>query len=117
MPTITLQSARTRVSVEPEYGGRVAQLAIRDGDGWLPLLHDGGDRPASEREPLGWGAYPLAPWPNRIEHGRFSFDGRAFAVPVTRDGHALHGFGATAAWTVEDASDRDCVLSLRFDER
>jgi aldose 1-epimerase len=42
----------------------------------------------------------LAPWPNRIAHGRWSWDGRAMQLPITEPerGHALHGLVVWTDW-------------------
>ncbi len=52
----------------------------------------------------------LAPWPNRLARGRYTFQGDRFEVPINEPerGHALHGLVAFAGWelvellTVED---------------
>ncbi|MEU8270752.1 aldose 1-epimerase family protein [Sphaerisporangium sp. NPDC049002] len=42
----------------------------------------------------------LAPWPNRLAGGRYTFQGERFEVPVNEPerGHALHGLVAFADW-------------------
>jgi aldose 1-epimerase len=44
----------------------------------------------------------LAPWPNRLAGGRYTFEGERFEVPVNEPerGHALHGLVAFADWEV-----------------
>ena len=52
----------------------------------------------------------LAPWPNRVVDGRYSFDGTTQQLPLTEPnrGHALHGL---ALWLDFDISEvqSDCV--------
>lgn len=51
----------------------------------------------------------LVPWPNRLEDGRYEFDGREFQLPLTEppNGNAIHGLVRWVAWTVaERARDR-----------
>ncbi|MFB8387155.1 aldose 1-epimerase family protein [Microbacterium sp. NPDC055910] len=47
----------------------------------------------------------LAPWPNRVVDGAYSFGGRDFRLPLTEParGHALHGL---AAWLDFEAIDK-----------
>ena len=59
---------------------------------------------ADEVRPAFRGA-TLAPWPNRVVDGRYTFDGEEQILPLTEPnrGHALHGL---AAWLDFDAIDR-----------
>lgn len=45
----------------------------------------------------------LAPWPNRIEDGRYEFDGRSHQLALTEpeNGNAIHGLVRWAAWRAE----------------
>ena len=61
MHMLQLQQGRTRISITPEAGGRIAQMEILDGSDWLPLLHDGAALLPNERNPLGWGSFVMAP--------------------------------------------------------
>lgn len=114
MDLIHLERGRTRVTVAPEAGGRIHQIAVRPRDTWLPLLLAPATPSRLLREPLDWGCYPMAPWPGRIDGGRFLFDGRQHAVPVDTSGHALHGFGAYRPWTLAAPTRNACVLALDF---
>jgi aldose 1-epimerase len=67
--TITLHDATTTATVHPDEGGRIGQIDVSG----QPLLRD---TPApAERDHIGWGMYPMAPWAGRIREGRFSFEG------------------------------------------
>lgn len=43
----------------------------------------------------------LAPWPNRIAHGRYTFDGREHQLPITEPSRstAIHGLVAWVRWS------------------
>ena len=64
------------------------------------LRHEGRDLvvpfEADELRP-GYRGATLAPWPNRVVDGTYSFSGEEFELPLTEPtrGHALHGL---AAW-------------------
>jgi aldose 1-epimerase len=49
--------------------------------------------------PKGCGAV-LVPWPNRLRHGRYTFDGEALQLPLSEPstGNASHGLGRWARW-------------------
>lgn len=111
MRTITLTSDAARMHIAPQEGGRIAQLEARVGDAWLPLLIAPPASPA-DAGAFAWGSFAMLPWPNRIAGAQFSFRGVTYALAANRDGHALHGLGAQRAWTVDEETDRTCVLSL-----
>ena len=48
----------------------------------------------------------LAPWPNRLDAGRYSWDGEEHVTPVTEPetGNAIHGLVRFAPWQVVDRS-------------
>jgi aldose 1-epimerase len=117
MSDLVLQHGPTRVTVSPEYGGRIAQIEVEIGSRRVQLLVDAAEQPPAERDPLAWGCFPMAPWPNRIADGRFSFEGATYRVPPDCGPHAIHGLGARRAWRVKELDGARCVLSLDFDER
>jgi aldose 1-epimerase len=58
----------------------------------------------------------LAPWPNRIGDGKYTFDGVEMQLPVnevTRN-TAIHGLINWHAWTIESASEDRATLSTRI---
>jgi galactose mutarotase-like enzyme len=114
MQFLQLHHGRTRVSIAPAAGGRIAQIAIFDGAAWQPLLHDDAATPPHERDPLAWGSYVMAPWPNRVAAGRFPFDGGMYDLPRNADGHALHGLVFDRAWTVQRHGERSALLAIEI---
>lgn len=115
MEIIELSRGRTRAVVVPEAGGRLHQLAVRDGDRWLPLLHTPQSPAAHLDDPIGGGGYPMVPWPGRIDGGRFLWAGRVHQVPVNSGAHSLHGRGVYLPWTVDRRTQSSCRLSVDFD--
>ena len=67
------------------YAHRGVDVTFTYGDGDLP--------------PKGCGAV-LVPWPNRLRGGRYSFDGKAYQLPLSEPptGNAIHGLGRWARW-------------------
>ena len=115
MEIIELSRGSTRAVVVPEAGGRLHQLSVRDGDRWLPLLHSPPSPPAHLADPIGGGSYVMAPWPGRIDGGRFLWAGRVRDVPVNSGAHSLHGRGVYLPWTVDWRTPSSCRLSVDFD--
>lgn len=71
---------------------------------------------ADEVRPAFRGA-TLAPWPNRVVDGTYSFAGVAHELPLTepRRGHALHGLAAWLDFTATSLSDFSVTLSTTIE--
>jgi len=54
----------------------------------------------------------LMPWPNRIEDGRYTFDGREHQLPLTEAaaGNAIHGLVRWSSWPVAERTEERVVL-------
>lgn len=116
MRMITLEYGRTRAQITPEVGGRLHQIWVRKSDTWFPLLYAPAKPPQTLTERLSSSSYVMAPWPNRIDGGRFTFEGRVYNVPVNDGGHALHGRTVFQPWTVEQQTPASCRLSVAIDD-
>jgi aldose 1-epimerase len=83
------------------------------GGGLRALTHDGIplilSYPADELAPAAFGQL-LAPWPNRIDHGRYTYDGTAHELDINERelDTAIHGLVRWDAWTL-DGHDRHRV--------
>lgn len=47
----------------------------------------------------------LAPWPNRLEDGRYEYDGEWHQVPLDEPPHAMHGLVRWRSWTALSHGD------------
>lgn len=58
----------------------------------------------------------LAPWPNRIDGGRYAFGGSEHQLALTEPalGHAIHGLVRWSAWEVAEAAPAHAVLRHRL---
>jgi aldose 1-epimerase len=93
---------------EINAGGQRATI-VEVGGGLREYVVDG--RPvlepyAADRMRDGAHGAPLIPWPNRLEDGRYSFDGTTYRVPLTEPEkrNAIHGF---LLWQPWEATERD----------
>ncbi|WP_284249381.1 aldose 1-epimerase family protein [Litorihabitans aurantiacus] len=70
--------------------------------------------PESDLAPAGHGAI-LAPWPNRLADGAYTFDGVSYQLPITEVERrtALHGLVTHQRWDLAHASTTEVVLSLQ----
>jgi aldose 1-epimerase len=70
--------------------------------------------PPDQLRPVYRGAV-LAPWPNRIGDGRYTWDGREHQLPLNEPGRrsALHGLVAWAGWTPTRVDECSAALTTR----
>ena len=105
MPRIELHDPRTGTTawITPEIGFNCFRFAVTLGDETIevidaqPGFEEGLDRPTRSGIPL------LFPFPNRIRHGRFTWDGKEYDLPKNPQGHAIHGFVFDCPWRVTHA--------------
>ncbi len=108
-PLNWLRCGALEVALAPAAGGRIARLRYQGVD-WLLGPEDGW--PAT----IAWGCYPMVPWAGRIRHGRFRFDGKAYALPINFEQHAIHGVGFSRLWQMEGLEANAATLSLTLPE-
>lgn len=58
----------------------------------------------------------LAPWPNRLQDGRFEWDGRQHQTPLSEpeNGNAIHGLVRWSTWTAADRADDRVTMEFRL---
>jgi galactose mutarotase-like enzyme len=100
---LRLEAGTAHAEIRPADGGRLGSVVV---DGHELLVTEG-------ETPMAWGAYPMAPWAGRIRHGRFSFGGRAYELPLGMPPDAIHGVAYDRPWRIDDAT----TISIELDER
>jgi aldose 1-epimerase len=70
---------------------------------------------ADDLPPAGAGQL-LAPWPNRVDHGRYSFGGASYQLDISEPGrdNAIHGLTRWASWRVTAQSADHVELGLEL---
>src|SRR5512144_862229 len=115
MEPITLRADGAGLTLAPAAGGAVARYwLVRDGATreWLRPMPAGA---VCDGDPYRSAAFPLIPYSNRIQAGRFAFRGRAVVLPLNRppERHAIHGHGWQAAWRTVYAGRAEARLEYR----
>ncbi|MEX0749696.1 MAG: hypothetical protein WD359_02720, partial [Dehalococcoidia bacterium] len=113
---VRLEGARTRISIAPELGGRIAQIEALHRGAWVSLLHEPVEIMPGERDPMTWGSFVMAPWPNRVANARFDWRGETILLAANDTPHAIHGVCFDRQWTVDAQTDSACALRIVFDE-
>ena len=100
-------------------GGGYRAVVTECGAGLRVLEHDG--RPlvlgyAEDAQATAGRGQLLAPWPNRIRDGAYTFEGRDLRLPLTEAsrGHAIHGLVRWVPWTVEEMTAHSVSLVCRL---
>jgi aldose 1-epimerase len=87
----------------PEVGARIHRLRAFGHD----LLRTPPDPATHLADPYFWGAYPMAPWCNRIAPGPVTVAGRIVDLSRTfPDGSAIHGQVSSRPWAYSDGTLR-----------
>ena len=109
---IALSAGTLRAEIAPALGGALA--AFFDAAGEAPVNHL---RPAAKdaATPLQTACFPMVPFFSWLKGDRLVHGGREIDLPPSGMGftHALHGFGWTSEWQVEEAAADRAVLVHR----
>ena len=94
--------------------GRYAAVVTEVGAGLRRLTRDGADLidPYDAADVVtGCRGQLLAPWPNRIDGGRYEIDGEARQLDLSEParGNAIHGLVRWSVWTVDERQDEGRV--------
>lgn len=106
------------LAIIPEFGGILRRLVLRKGRKLFALL-EAPDSPQALMADESYASAILYPFPSRIRHGIYRFDGEAYALKlneVKRD-NALHGFvhGREFSVVSQDVTSTYARLTLRHD--
>ncbi|PYE53413.1 aldose 1-epimerase [Deinococcus yavapaiensis] len=115
MPHV-LRTDRLRVTVAPEIGASLASFHATIGDETLPVLRDAPRDALTGHTASPLSSFTLAPFGNRLENARFTFEGETFQLRATSsDGTTQHGDVRNRPHTVVEASETR--LLCQFDSR
>jgi len=111
---IALETDHYRLTVDPDLGATILTADWRDGDDWLPIL----EPLVTPEAGLKAGCFVMAPFANRIDHGRFAFDGQSFQLPINNPAEdmAIHGFARNREWLVAEHRPDFARLVLLLNE-
>lgn len=110
---LNLGSQQTSIVVMPESGAAIVEWT-NAGSHILRRAHPDAVLSGSVR---GLSCFPMLPYCNRIEAGRFVWNGASYQLDrgFGDQRHALHGVGLQQPWSVLSASTQEIVLMLEHD--
>jgi aldose 1-epimerase len=103
-------------SILPSFGFNLFDLRLPAAGEVRRVVESFPDFAENPRSPARNGVPVLFPYPNRVNQGTFTFQGKTFKLPVTSGTHAIHGFAVSAPWdVVEEKSDAgEAAVTGRF---
>lgn len=94
--------------VLPSVGNNCISYKATIGGREIELLYAAPDAETLQGRPSGYGIPILFPWPNRIEHGKFTFEGQEVQLKTPEEGaHLLHGYVLSRPWEVTGTGSGD----------
>lgn len=106
------------LTVIPDFGARLRRLVLRKGPDLLALIK-APESPQALLADEGYASALLYPFPSRIRHGIYRFEGEDYALPLneTNRDHALHGFVQDKPFVVvsQETTPVRARLVLRYD--
>jgi aldose 1-epimerase len=106
---VTIENEILSAVITPEEGaGMLAFFAKKNGQ-LLPIMPD-----ARKEESLTWCNWMMLPYSNRIENGKFTFEGKEYTLR-NGENNAIHGDTRTRQWCVEDQTETYIRCEFRSD--
>jgi aldose 1-epimerase len=96
---IELRCGALLARVRRDVGGAMSGFWRMDGTAAVPILRPAAASPTTA---LQMSSFPLVPFCNRIENGRFKWEGQVIKLSPNdpNDEYPLHGYGWKSAWSV-----------------
>ena len=115
MGSEVLCNGELELEVFPFIGGAIGAFSF----GGQDLLRKASAEAISQCDPGLMGAFPMLPFCNRIENGRFKFGGRWVQLERNFDHrtNSIHGIGWKREWSVEFRSSDSLRLSYEHDAK
>lgn len=111
MSTITLNAGPYSAVFEPSRGGMLIALK-KDGK---DLMHHYDSLKEIDEKPYSFGFPPLFP-PNRLDDGKFMFDGKQVDMPLTdpTKGNSCHGYIHNQPWQMDGYTQGDDCAEIHM---
>ncbi|MCA9362286.1 hypothetical protein KC906_02835, partial [Candidatus Kaiserbacteria bacterium] len=102
--TISNTETGNQISIIPEMGARLNQFIVNLHGSSVDIIDGYSDPKTLEKENYAKSSL-LAPFPNRIADGAYSFRGTAYQLPINRphEHNAIHGFVSHKVFKVESS--------------
>lgn len=116
---VTIEGPDWALDVWPEAGGALVAARARIGGAWHTLTRPLADDALSHRNPRLLGGFVMAPFCNRLDQGRFEFEGQSIRAPLNWAADpalSIHGLSWQRPWTIADRTATSLSLAQTVDE-
>lgn len=105
---ITIENDKLKLRVDPNLGGSFLEFSAKVGGRWFEVMRHCPDYIKSSSDTA---SFLMAPYPNRIRDGKFTFEGKSYQLKYPEK-HAIHGDVRNRVWKVEHQSAQSCIFSF-----
>ncbi len=112
---LRLREGDLSLELWPEVGGSIAAFELA-GEPPIALMRAASEHAAVECDATETSSFPLVPFSNRIENGRFTFQDKSVSLSpnMPPHPHPLHGHGWRSAWSVNSHGPNFAEFALRY---
>jgi len=113
---LNLRYGNTLLAIKPEVGSCITRYCLKTEEQVLELMRPANQAGLSAKNQLEMDCFPLIPFANRINNGRFSFQGEQIKMLANSglEVHTIHGQGWKAAWTVCEVEENRAVIADQY---
>jgi aldose 1-epimerase len=105
-------SSGAEAEVVADVGSNLHRFRARVGGRDVEVLASAPDMATLRERSTRFGSAALFPYPGRVEHGRFTFEGREISLPTVADGNAIHGVARNRPFRVVEKSESSVITEL-----
>ena len=117
MPAITIRdtTSGSQAQVLPELGFNLFQFSVTVQGQTIEVLDADENFAEGNVKPSRCGIPILFPFPNRIDSGKFSWDGKEYQLPTPKPGaHYIHGFCLDRPWRVTEQTESSVTAEFQL---
>jgi aldose 1-epimerase len=111
-PPLSISDEIVKLEIEPKVGGSFLTFSTRIDDRWVAIMRS---TPADFKTSSDTASFLMAPYPNRVRDGTFTFEGRSYSLRFPEK-HAIHGDVRNRPWQVETCGAHRATLRFRSED-
>ena len=106
---ITISDDTVKLIVDPKIGGSFLNFSTKIDNCWVDIMRS---TPSDFKTSSDTASFLMAPYPNRIRDGKFTFQGQDYSLRFPEK-HAIHGDVRNRPWQVETISPNAATIQFR----
>ena len=103
------------VDIIDGLGGNITQMSLNKNGILYSIIEGPNENEINTGNPM-YKSTKLIPFPNRIENGRFTFNGKSYQLPINGGKHAMHGliYDKTLEFVDAKSDQTQALLTLKY---